>query len=368
MTERTPTNPDDALNDFWNELVWPTGSPESGGFALDAGTADTVRDLHRRGSAPPPASSRERVRQGLRHARQTTPNGKEPHMYATAGHVTHAPPHRPSLAGPRRHAWWRPALTAATAIAVLLAVVIGGTLFDRSGSHQPTTIPGAVVQASPSPTADGETVLDITIPAELLPESDTISSAFAWDTLQPGKSGTWEPICCTGLLLEFVQSGTYTVQAEDEIHLIRAGGDLEPVEAGTEVTLEAGDALLTEITVAMESANNGAEPVELLNWFYVDDPMSVFGGKAFPGFVQNSVDIPFTVPDLTGPLTVQIRHVDLEPGTRIEPEAGTILLGLTPGGQTGYLTDAPDESFEAMSFEDTPVSAWVLTVEGQPAG
>jgi hypothetical protein len=57
--------PDHAvLNDFWNEVIQPTGASVSGDD-LDQATVETIRWLQDLGAAPPPASSRERVRRAL---------------------------------------------------------------------------------------------------------------------------------------------------------------------------------------------------------------------------------------------------------------------------------------------------------------
>jgi hypothetical protein len=169
-------------------------------------------------------------------------------------------------------------------------------------------------------------------------------------------------------MLEYVVSGVYTVRPEAEIDVIRTSGETERIAAGAEATLQAGDALFTDITVRMESANHGTEAVEILNWFLVDSDGAVFGGKAFPGWVQNGEDIPWAPFDLTGPLTVRLRLVQAEPGTSISPSPGTVQMAMATAGQTGWLTFPEDGSAVVNSFGDSVVAVYVLTLESADSG
>jgi hypothetical protein len=267
--------------------------------------------------------------------------------------------------------WLERPLIFATIAALLLAAIAGGfgasRLLDRSGDGGRAGIPAAVMESSPTAESD-ETMLETTIPAELVPSGDGIVPAIGLNLLEPGRSGTWEPICCSGPMLEYVISGVYTVRPEAEIDVIRAGGETARIAAGTEATLEAGDAVLTDITVPMESANHGTEPVEILTWFLVDSDGAVFGGKAFPGWVQNGEDIPWAPFALAGPLTLRLRLVQAEPGTSISPSPGTVQMAMAASGQTGWLTFPEDGSAVVNSFGDALVRVHVLTLESADSG
>jgi hypothetical protein len=268
--------------------------------------------------------------------------------------------------------WLERPLIFATIAALLLAAIAGGfgtsRLLDRSGEDGGRAgIPAAVVQSSPTAASD-ETLLELTIPAELVPSGEGIVPAIGLNLLEPGRSGTWEPICCSGPMLEYVVSGVYTVRPEAEIDVIRASGETERIAAGAEATLQAGDALFTDITVPMESANHGTEPVEILNWFLVDSDGAVFGGKAFPGWIQNGEDIPWAPFDLTGSLMLRLRMVQAEPGSSISPDTGAIQMAMAALGQAGWLTFPEDGSAVVNSFGDDLVAVYVLTLESADSG
>jgi hypothetical protein len=377
MSDRRSAHEDDALNTFWNDLIRASGAQDDADEPLSPETADAVRRLHHLGSAPPPASSRERVRRGLRQPYRGVPNGKEQSMFTATeivrpGLITVPGPFRPSrprVRPLRGRLLERPLIYAAVA-AMLLTIIAGiaaSQLIDRSNPGGRAGIPAVSVAGTPSPEAGGETLLEITIPAEAVPSGDAITPALGYNVLEPGRSGTWEPICCSGPMLEYVVSGVYTVRPESEIQVIRAGGETERIAAGAEATLAAGDALLTDITVVMESANHGTEPVDLLVWFLYDYSASPFGGKAFPGWVQVTEDLPWTAFDLTGPLTLRLRLDELEPDAVLEPEPGSLQMGVAAPGQTGYATNPMDDSIGAVSFDGSSLRVYVLTLEGAGA-
>ena len=378
MSDRRSSHEDDALNSFWNDLLRASGAQDGAGEPLSPETADAVRRLHILGAAPPPASSRERVRRSLRQPFRAVPNGKEQSMFAVTDilqpgpmPVHTLPPSRTALTKALRRRWLEQPLVYAAIAAVLLVVVAGvivSQLTDRSGPGGRAGIPAPVsVAGTPSPAAGVATLIEITIPAEAVPSGDAILPALGYNVLEPGRSGTWEPICCSGPMLEYVVSGMYTVRPEAEIDVIRAGGETERIAAGAVTTLEPGDALLTDNTVVMESANHGTEPVDLLVWFLYDSSVSAFGGKTFPGWVQVTEDLPWTAFDLTGPLTLRLRLEELGPDAVLEPEPGSLQMGITAPGQTGYTTNPMDDSIGVVSFDGSTVSVYVLTLEGEDA-
>ena len=168
---------------------------------------------------------------------------------------------------------------AAAAVLILLIAAAGYFAFGRDGGNPRMAIPGVV--ASPSPEPPDPTVLTVTIPAEELPSSDSVSSGLAYVTVPVGNRSRWDAYCCPGPMVEYVVEGSYSVVAEAPVRVVRANGTVEEIPAGTEVTLAAGDALVSRNETAVEAWNGGTEPVLLLNWVYIDD--TGFQGHSLPG-------------------------------------------------------------------------------------
>lgn len=151
------------LNRFWNELLRPTGAPVAGDEGLDPALTETVRRLQSLGAAPPPASSRERVRRAVRANVQSrltsdketpvTPTGFFDLTRPIAG--PNGRSDRPSTTMPRlrfpaeRRKW----LVAQFATALLLVVTLLAIYFAFfNGNHpapQPAVVVGTPVPATP---------------------------------------------------------------------------------------------------------------------------------------------------------------------------------------------------------------------------
>jgi outer membrane protein assembly factor BamB len=164
MSDRQPSMSEQqiaALNRLWNELLRPTGAPVAGGEGLDPALTETVRRLQALGAAPPPVSSRERVRQAVRaNVQSQLTSGKETPVTQT-GFFDLARPiagpngrvDRPATAWPRlrfpaeRRKW----LAAQVATALLLVVTLFAiyVAFLRP-TNQPAVQPGTPIPATPA--------------------------------------------------------------------------------------------------------------------------------------------------------------------------------------------------------------------------
>jgi hypothetical protein len=253
---------------------------------------------------------------------------------------------------------------AALLIAIIGSVVRFGVMYRPGSGGSTGTIPAAV---APSPAAGhDETLLSIDIRGGALPNAERISSAISYNILQPGKQGTWKSACCTGLMVEYVTSGSYTVRPTAPIRVIRAGGAEEEGAVGVEATLAAGDALVTGVETDMHSANAGTEPVGILSFFFVDDPMYTFGGKAFPGWEQHGQDIAWIAPKLVGATRLTLRLVTANPAETIAAPATGLQVGIPLPDQAGYTNDPPDGSSPIVSFDTAPVPLYVITLVPAP--
>jgi hypothetical protein len=375
------------LNRFWNELVRPSGSEEPEPAKPASELAETVRHLRALSKAPPPPPAQERLRRGLidiSQAFETNPlapldtvppprpnglNGRMPSSLRRQDNSFES-------AARRRLRWGRWGLAQLSAAALLLITLgIGYIAFDPfgSGDDRPSSIPAAVPTAptpTPAPVTE-ETLFEFTVPVEALPKGDGGTGGFTHFTIPPGVRSAWEPYCCKGLIFEYIISGSFTILAEEPIHIMRREGAVEEIPAGVEATLGPGDTLMTGNEVAFEAANIGAIPVELLNWALLEP--GDFGGRALPGWINRSADVQGDFHEYAGPVTYQLRQFTLVPdATMLLPEADLRFVSVarlnvqgTPA--VGYMAQADDGSIQNTGAVSQAVYVLTLNEVNTPA-
>jgi len=229
---------------------------------------------------------------------------------ATGTGQDHTPAATPAGGPPIRR---REGARFATAALLLLALGVGSVALGPDGPGRSTVLAAAVASdGTPAPgVVAEETLLEVALPAEALPHGDAVGGGLVHFTIAAGSRATREPYCCPGLLVEYVLSDAYTVRAEAAIRVVRADGAVEEVPAGTEVVLGPGDGPVSGHESAVEMANTGDAPVELLSWILIDDSEGEFGGYDLAGWEVQSFDVqgPLTVPP--GPATLRLRRVEL---------------------------------------------------------
>ena len=376
-------NPDE-LARFWDDLA---AGHDLDSDAIDPTLAEAVRRLHTAqdvdGADP---AFTKRLLEELMHAPAMAlpdngiagplPNSNGRPIRAAWGPAVRAPARprkRPSRAFP----------PFAVAALLLLALGLGYVALDPfgGGPDRPSSIPAAYApEATPTPEPTDELLLEITLPAEALPRGEHFSSGFAHYSIPPGARGTWTPNCCTGPMVEYVLSGAYTVRAEAVIDIVRAGGVVEEVPAGTEVALGPGDALLSRVETVVEAANTGEMPVELLSWVLVEDPTNAFNGHLLPGWWENDIDVrdvrdqPPGVSVPAGSAAVRLRRVELAPDAVIPapPSGGTsfavILRENAAGTPTRAVLIGPQSDGTIRSLGQVAATVYVLTLEPADAG
>ena len=106
------------------------------------------------------------------------------------------------------------------------------------------SLPVAAQSASPV-AATEETLLEITIPPDLLPQGDRILSELIYITAPGGSTASWQEIHYAdwpGLRVHHLLIGSLSVRAEGAAQVVRAGGaSVEDVPAGVEAVLRPGD-------------------------------------------------------------------------------------------------------------------------------
>lgn len=371
MIDPRPMTHETRLNRFWNELVRPTGDPDAGG-GLDPAAADAVRRLQTLGAAPPPASSRERVRRAVQaNVRSRPTRGGETPMNQAArfaptrpiagsnGRPVALPLGRPLVVVPpvsrgRRH--WGGAQLATAALLLLtlglgyLALGPGHADPDRS-----TMLPAAVGPAgTPAPDrAAAETLLRVTLPTTLVPQNGGGNSGLGRFTVPPGTRGTWTASaygCCGGVRVDYVVAGRYTVWAEGPVQVVPAGGTPETVLAGTARVLGPGDAMIAPNETGFTATNPGPAPAVVLAW----NRLTGIGPDAQvpTGWLDETHDVQPNVALPPGPATLVLRRVELAPdATFPAPAAGTLQFGVP----------LPDNA------AGTPVAAYPIVHRGDGA-
>jgi hypothetical protein len=342
--QHDPDEAADALSAYWDALV-DGATADAGGAGGLARMVDWLR-----GSDSTPALSsgeRRRIWEGIMAA-QVASSGMEQFGGRGRPGLNSKPPRfidLPSatvatdLGRERGHAWWRGApgalATAAMLAVVLVAALVAGPWRWRGESGEPANLPAVIVaQATPTPDAAAEeTLVELAIPADLLPEGDRITSELAYLTDPPGSTGRWngiERVDWRGLRVQHVLDGSLTMRAEDESWVARAGAGaaLAEAPAGTEVVLAAGDTWLARNETPYETSNPGAEPAHLLLWVLADiaDENTAFLYlEPGPWTIDFSDALPPGIEAPTEGATLRIRRLELPVEGRLPAPPGAIL-------------------------------------------
>lgn len=252
-----------------------------------------------------------------------------------------------------------------TPIAVLvLALLLAAPTGTRAEEVTPPATPGAAP----------ETLIDLTIPAALLPPPPRqLALAIArWD---PGASyaGAGAQGTDRRLVINAVLTGRYVLRIEAGTVVARAGdAAAEAVPAGTELTLGPGDVILFP-DAAREQRNAGDEPLEIATVLLLGrgtppplGPMRV-QGLTGAGIELGAPVVTAVAEELLGPFAVRVRRLTLLPGEEAPaPPAGTVQL-VGPAAVGPAVTEATPGG-GARNAGDAPVAVHVLTLTQAPGG
>jgi hypothetical protein len=363
--ERDERDLADALDRHWDALL--RGEVPAVTAALDADLVALVAGLQAAGSAlpslfPHPLQAWRELRQaptpptqGWSDAETPLPTWIHPN-----GHADLVGERRLATARPRRRGGWILAHLA-TAALLLLTLAVGFVAIRQSPRDERTWVPALVraLEAAPGGIIDTP-LIEATFTAEELPagEKDAIYYQL---TIPPGASlpylgaqfcGCSSEPTTAGVGTEVVQSGIYTLRLEAPMRVQRAGatrpGDVIP--AGTEITLEAGDAVIyPDYAASGLIRNTGAEPMTLIGAAIVategsGTPLPKAPPEVRAMLLTHSISSDWkTFPP--GPLHVGLREVTLSPGISIGPyqpvglqalwiESGTVAHNYVHPGET----------------------------------
>jgi hypothetical protein len=258
--------------------------------------------------------------------------------------------------------------TVALAVAVVI-IVIGALAVaawrDRGEQGRQADGPAIHAPATPLPedAPSAETLMLVQVPADLLPTGRDISAGLVGFTIPVGASSAWTPICCTGPLVEYVVSGTYTVRAHEPITVVRADGTVEAIGADTAVTLGPGDGLLSHNENVVEASNSGTTPVDLLQWVMIDDTAK-FNEHKPSGWVRTGgPNIQRSLTPSDSPMMITLRKVTAENGAKIAaPDGGSSVQFAIPADpDTGLIGNSSDGSIVVYGEAETLTTVYILT-------
>jgi quercetin dioxygenase-like cupin family protein len=213
-----------------------------------------------------------------------------------------------------------------------------------------------------------QTLLNAVLPEDQLQTPGRFNSIMGYYAVPAGSRDAWsgptdnapEP------LVWYVLSGSYTVRAEQELQIARAGGNGKTtvVAAGAEITLSPGDTLVRPAHAAMQLANSGPEPVHLVVWTLGDInlqgpslPPNWDSLPCYPG--ETSGKAP------TGPVRLKLRLVTLPPESTLSAPPGAYVqqvLDLTQKAPNiGQKSD-----YSLVNQGSEPATLYVVSLE--PAG
>ena len=358
--ERDERRRADALDRFWDARQ--RGDSPTRPDELDEMTAQLVDHLSRRPASPDMTAAQLRVRQRIVAAVKTM----EETMHVTAlplsgtGSITRPPDGRSGRVA-RHHHGRVPNL--ALAAMLLLALVAGLVALDPDlrRPDRGAVIPAAVLQeASPSPTGvlDQETLVEVTLPADVLP-LETTTEVGLFISAVPADAGG----CCPAQPAQnvtYVLEGTSTFRAQAPAYVIRAGGGATPevVAAGTEVSLTPGDTILYRDEFGWEWTVTGDGPMRLLSLWMIE-------GSSLPSSDLASWEVEdygfITTNALpAAALTLTLRDVTVDAGVTLPPGSAVVQVVVALPAENARLSQGSDYGVKNVGKE--PVRLYVASL------
>lgn len=275
----------------------------------------------------------------------------------------------------------------ATVLLLVLTLGLGYVTLrlERAPGDEPAGIPALIVApATPSPSTpstprtgppalatppmgrpvDG-TLAAITLPTGAMPTE--IIGGLNHYSVPAGSEGTWDWTCCTGPRLDVILEGAYTIRGAGPMQVLRgAGGSWEEITPGTEIVLDAGDALYSRLEDTFEAVNPGSTAVQLLDVVLFEGtppndpvPYAASGVAAWQYHDQDIWQVPVSVPP--GPVTLRVRQADLATEATLPLPDGAIMqlvISRDAGAILGKQTD-----FSVNNLSQKPIALYALSVE-----
>jgi hypothetical protein len=268
--------------------------------------------------------------------------------------------------------WLSPVLVAAMVVLVL------GVSLDQSGWHPGDGRSGhsaIVAPGTPAPAATDETLVEVPVPANLVPVDSLAAIGMAEITIPPGtyQQTPDEASGNPGVLATYILEGTVTVVSNEAMQVIRAGGAgvVTDVPAGTDIVLQQGDTLITHKSPDEQWINAGPADVQLI-------AMEIYGGPAgtssFPQAVRTDsgpgelwtnngydYEINMSLPR-DEPMVLRLRIVTVPADTILPLPANAIIQVARPVGDTSF-GDRSNGEIRLFGGDGEMVSGYLVTLE-----
>jgi len=363
-------DPSPTLGRYWDEIVQEM--PADPGD-LDPSITATVRHLHTRDDAPGASTTfANRLWANLEDQMTTLPAPPLtiPHSHDPSPLLDHLQPRAKPNAFTRR-AFWRP-FRSATGYAVTFALIaavfavylaIGPLRLLPLPNAELTRLAAIQAQSATPPPVSAALDIQIDLPAGVVPMHLEAGGIGPY-TVPPGTDSKVVAGCCSGPRLTYILSGTLFVQSAADAQLLRHGSPApwESIPAGTLLTLESSDALISRMDADFEARNESSSPVELIDGQLFagntnhDEVPAGWTYDTFDNF--DNMYTPLTVPDV--PMTLRLTQANLEAGATLAlpPEAILQFAFSLDGG----VTLGTQEGFIRRNLGKTPVALYVLTL------
>ena len=354
---------------YWDAIVRHRQAPN----VIDPTLAETIRVTHGMDDATAPRPDFvATLKQELLASMALVSPGPELKPISANGYMR---PVRLPIPTPGRRRSLEAPLIYAIAAALLVAIIggiIGALLTDRLLSDDRPQPPAILAPGTPEPT--DETLFEITIPADIVPQGTWRVSGLSHDAYRAHSESVWEPYCCDGAVVQYQLTGAIQVQGDVPLQILRANGDLEDVPANVEATVNKGDTLITLNQTGLTTINNGAQSADVLTWLLLDSPGDVFGGRSgqdgLVGIAFTTVgDVTNTMIPLPGAATVRLWRLIMEPERVVPARAGMVMLPVQGDPSTEVIEVEDDGSFSARNTTgQRTTTVYVISFESAGEG
>lgn len=254
--------------------------------------------------------------------------------------------------------------------AVLLLTLCVGAVVAREGHMLLARLasPATTFLSAPSSSglAGAEILLNITVPALLVPSGDSVRTCLSQIVIPPHARSTWsarDAPCCPGTRLNYVIAGTYMVWPEGPVDILRPGEAPHTMPAGSEITLRAGEAILMGSDTPYSADNPGETPVELVQQILASPPAFPRGTATLAGWDEHDYDMR-DIPLQGGSMTMRLVRTTLEPKERLTPPPGVEMMQISSDPSHAYdIASSFSDDHSIVNVSKSTITLYLLFLE-----
>jgi hypothetical protein len=249
-----------------------------------------------------------------------------------------------------------------------LAALGAGALGVAASTWHPRT---RAQDASPSPTGvlNQETLVEVTLPADVLPFELMTEVGLVLDTVPAGSTTVYTADaggCCPAVPAQsvtYILEGTSTFRSQGPAYVVRPGGGApEPVAVDSAVDLAPGDAILYRDEIGWEWTVTGEGPMRLLSTWVAEG--ATLPSPDLASWVLDDYQITMSNAVPAAALTVRLVDATLEAGATLSPGSAVVQVAVTLPDDQARLSQGSDGGIKNVGKE--PVRLYVASLS--PAG